>query len=183
MPLPIPPEGVLTIGATDRLPLSDPRILATPDGLRGKSQVVEKIRSRSENANDLGNWLGLARWLLIIGRLPLDLEDHLFDVLGNHKRATAWSRYEAATDSLPGPLEDTDTGVVRIGPFQGGAAPSLTPWLGASGTTPGRGISLRETTTGDGEAAISGGPTADTRGAQSTVNLTIGAGKRVEICP
>jgi hypothetical protein len=37
----------------------------------------------SENANDPVKWLWLARGLLIAGRLARNLEDHLFDVLGN----------------------------------------------------------------------------------------------------
>jgi hypothetical protein len=60
-----------------------PRILITPDGSCGKCQVVGTVRRIPENTNDLVKWLRLARRLLIVDRLPLDLEDHLFDVLGN----------------------------------------------------------------------------------------------------
>jgi hypothetical protein len=36
----------------------------------------------SENANDPVKWFRLARRLRTVGRLPLNLADHLFDVLG-----------------------------------------------------------------------------------------------------
>jgi hypothetical protein len=41
------------------------------------------IRRTSENASDPLERFRLGRPLLIVIGLPLDLEDHLFDVLGN----------------------------------------------------------------------------------------------------
>jgi hypothetical protein len=67
----------------DEFPLSDPSILIPPDGSCGRCQVVETVRRRSENANDPVKWLRLTGRLLIVGPLPLNLEDYLFDVLGN----------------------------------------------------------------------------------------------------
>jgi hypothetical protein len=60
-----------------------PRILITPDGLCGKCQVIGTIRRIPENADDLVKGLRLVRRLLIVGGLPLNLMDHLFDVLGD----------------------------------------------------------------------------------------------------
>jgi hypothetical protein len=48
----------------------------------GKCQVVGMVGA-PENANDPVKWLRLTGRLLIVGRLPRNLEDYLFDVLGN----------------------------------------------------------------------------------------------------
>jgi hypothetical protein len=64
--------------------------------------------------SDPVKWLRLARRLLIVGRLPLNLEDHLFDVLGNlivHVRHRTPSQ-----------------GHIRLGANRGNNAPCLRPF-------------------------------------------------------